>query len=165
MKKIIFFFLLMSIVYTGFSQSGMKLTSPAFEENGFIPAQYTCQGADVSPALSLQGLPPETQSLVLIVDDPDAPGGMWVHWVVFNILPTENIGQGGEPGTQGSNDFRKTSYGGPCPPQGVHRYFFKLYALDTFLPLSSGARKKEVEAAMQGHIIGQATLIGLYEKK
>jgi Raf kinase inhibitor-like YbhB/YbcL family protein len=165
MKTIIIFFLLTVVTGTVFSQGEMKLTSPAFAEKGFIPAQYTCQGPDVSPALLIEGLPAGTKSLTLIVDDPDAPGGMWVHWVVFNIPPTKNIPQGAVPGTEGNNDFRKTSYGGPCPPQGVHRYFFKLYALNTLLPLPAGARKKEVEAAMRGHIIGQTTLIGLYEKK
>ncbi len=142
----------------------MKITSPEFEHNGFIPKKFTCQGEDINPPLNFQDIPPATKSLVLIVDDPDAVGGMWVHWVVFDIPPTAKIDEDSIPGKQGINDFRRRDYGGPCPPSGTHRYFFKLYALDKELNLKEGASKKELEKAMQGHILDKAELIGLYKK-
>jgi len=133
-----------------------------------IPAKYCCDGADVSPPLSIEGAPKETKSLALIVDDPDAPVGTWVHWVVWNIgvgtreIPENAVPQGA---VEGMNDFRKRKYGGPCPPSGTHRYFFKLYALDAPLPLKPGAAKAQVEEAMKGHVLAQAELIGLYRRK
>jgi Raf kinase inhibitor-like YbhB/YbcL family protein len=148
------------------------LTSTAFGDGAAIPAQYTCDGVDVSPPLAWSGPPPGTRSFALIADDPDAPAGTWVHWVLYNLpadvseLPenvakVESLDLGGA--RQGRNDFRHPGYGGPCPPPGpAHRYFFKLYALDTRLELKAGAQKKDVEAAMEGHVLGSAQLMGTY---
>jgi Raf kinase inhibitor-like YbhB/YbcL family protein len=140
----------------------LSVSSPAFEHNALIPAKYTCDGDDVSPPLTVQGAPDETRSLVLVVDDPDAPMGTWDHWVVWNIPPTRSIAEDTVPGTEGSNTYRRHSYGGPCPPSGTHRYFFKVYALDTMLNLSSNATKRDLEKAMQGHVLAKGELIGLY---
>ncbi len=142
----------------------MKIISPAFEHNQIIPRKYTCQGEDTSPPLEISHIPQETKSLSLIVDDPDAPMGTWVHWVVFDIPITTKIEENTIPGKQGINDFGKRDYGGPCPPSGTHRYFFKIYSLDTTLNLKEGISIKALEKAMQGHILGQAELIGLYKK-
>jgi Raf kinase inhibitor-like YbhB/YbcL family protein len=146
----------------------LKISSSAFAHNGSIPSKYTCDGADVSPPLAIESVPPEVKSLVLIVDDPDAPVGTWVHWVVWNISPaTKEIKENSVPpgASQGMTDFRKQKYGGPCPPSGTHRYFFKLYALDSLLTLSSNSTKTTVEGAMKGHILAQTELIGLYSRK
>ena len=144
----------------------MKLTSPAFENNGKIPSEYTCDGSGTSPELNIEDVPKNAKSLVLINDDPDAPVGTWDHWIVFNIPPTTaKIEKGDEPeGLGGKNSWGRTGYGGPCPPSGVHRYFFKLYALDAMLNLKEGAAKKEIENAMQGHIIAKAELMGTYKR-
>ncbi len=144
----------------------MKLTS-VFENNNEIPSEYTCQGADISPELSIEDVPENAKSLALIMDDPDAPIGTWDHWVVFNIpTETKKIAKGTEPsGVAGKNSWGKTGYGGPCPPSGTHRYFFKLYALDATLDLGEGSDKKDLEKAMQGHIIDKAELIGTYKKQ
>lgn len=142
----------------------MQLSSPDFHHEGNIPKKFTCQGADVNPRLKISNLPAGTKSLVLIVDDPDAPNKIWVHWVVFNIPPIEEIAENTIPGKQGSNDFNRNNYGGPCPPSGVHRYFFKLYALDNALNLNEGVTKEEVEKAMRGHVLAYAELMGLYQK-
>jgi len=144
--------------------AAMKLSSPEFENNGFIPRKFTCQGDDISPALVIEDILEGTKSLALIVDDPDVPMGTWVHWVVFDVPLVKRIEENSVPGKQGSNDFGKEDYGGPCPPSGTHRYFFKIYALDTMLKLTEGSSKKELEKAMEGHIVGQAELIGLYKK-
>ena len=153
-----------------------ELTSTAFANGGEIPSKYTCEGRDVSPALAWRGAPSGTQSFVLIVDDPDAPDPAapkmtWVHWVVFNLpaattgLP-EDAGAAGLPAATvvGLNDWKKASYGGPCPPIGRHRYFHKLYALDAPLTLDGGATKSQVEAAMRGHVLGSVELVGTYQK-
>jgi Raf kinase inhibitor-like YbhB/YbcL family protein len=153
----------------------MTLNSPAFQQNGHIPSKYTCEGEDISPPLAWEGVPTAAKSLVLIIDDPDAPDPkapkmVWVHWVVYNLPPDteslpENAGKAGLPqGTSlGLNDFKKTGYGGPCPPIGRHRYFHKLYALDTTLDLK-GATKAQTERAMRGHVLANAELIGTYQK-
>ena len=151
------------------------LTSAAFSQQGPIPTKYTCDGADVSPPLAWTGLPPGTKSLVLVVDDPDAPDPAapetaWVHWVLYNLPPTANgLPEGASvlpAGTQqGLNDWRRTGYGGPCPPIGRHRYFHKLYALDTVLPDLRRPTKAALEKAMKGHILGQAELVGTYQKQ
>ncbi len=141
-----------------------KLTSPEFEHNAAMPSKFTCQGDDINPALVIEGLPGSTKSLALIVDDPDAPMGTWVHWVVYNIPVISKIEENSIPGTQGSNDFGRKDYGGPCPPSGAHRYFFKMYALDAQLNLPEGISKEDLEQAMQGHILDKAELIGLYKK-
>ena len=148
----------------------MKLTSPAFAHNGTIPKQYTCDdGANISPALQWTGTPENTKSFALIVDDPDAPAKIWVHWIVFNIPATmNNLAENVSSGSflQGATDFNgKQQYGGPCPPSGTHHYHFTLYALDTLLDLPAGASKEKLIAAMNGHILEQTTLIGLYERK
>jgi Raf kinase inhibitor-like YbhB/YbcL family protein len=149
----------------------MKLTSPAFQEGNTIPRKYTADGPDVSPALEWQDVPEGTRSLALICDDPDAPRGTWVHWVLFDLpadttqlpegVPAKETLESGA--RQGTNDFGKIGYGGPSPPAGKpHRYFFKLYALDAELGLAAGAKKQQVEKAMQGHILGQGQLMGTY---
>ena len=149
----------------------LTLTSPAFPPGGTIPKKHTCDGPDVSPALTWTDPPAGTQSWALIRDDPDAPVGTWVHWVLYdvpaaaralpeNVPKQEHLPDGSR---QGRNDFRRTGYGGPCPPAGpAHRYFFKLYALDAKVGLRAGATKADVERAMQGHILGQAELMGRY---
>lgn len=151
----------------------MKLTSKAFDTKDMIPPQFTCDGEDISPPLTWSPPPTDTQSLALICDDPDAPKKTWVHWVVYNLPPStcslsEAIPEGSKisgGGLQGINDFQKLSYGGPCPPGGTHRYFFKIYALDKMLELAPGAAKTEVEAAMSGHIIDRGELMGYYSRK
>ena len=150
----------------------MRIESSAFSEGGLIPRRHTCDGKDVSPPLSWSGIPEGAKSLALICDDPDAPGKTWVHWVVFNIPPAaRQLPEGIAPaetipggGTQGKNDFRKLGYGGPCPPGGTHRYQFKLYALDSELTLAAAATKAQLEGAIEGHVLGQATLTGKYSR-
>jgi Raf kinase inhibitor-like YbhB/YbcL family protein len=142
----------------------MKLSSPAFENNQFIPGKFTCQGQDVNPALIIEGIPQGAQSLALIVDDPDAPMGTWVHWVVYDIPLVIRIEEHSVPGKQGVNGSGRNDYQGPCPPSGVHRYFFKIYALDAMLNLKEGIGKKELEDVMRGHILEKSELIGLYAR-
>ena len=143
----------------------MKLTSTAFEYGKPIPAKYTADGANVSPPLKIENIPDGAKSFVLVVDDPDAPRGVWDHWIVYDIAVTNEIAEDSVPGTQGLNSRKNFDYGGPCPPSGTHRYFFKLYALDATLDLPEGKTKAEVEAAMKGHVIAQAELMGTYERK
>ncbi len=148
--------------------STLKISSPVFAHNSHIPPKYTCDGADINPPLLIENVPIGAKSLALIVDDPDAPRGTWVHWVVWNIAPdTGKIEEHSLPAhaSQGVNDFKKRTYGGPCPPSGTHRYFFKLYVLDTMLNLAPGTDKAGLEKAMHGHMLGQAELIGLYARK
>ena len=145
--------------------NAIRITSPAFEEGGNIPAKFTCNGANVNPALHIEQAPAEAKSLVLIVDDPDAPGGLFTHWLVWNIDPQiKIIPEGTAPaGTvQGETGFGKPGYGGPCPPSGTHRYFFKVFALDQTLDLKAGAKRAELEKAMHGHVIAQGQLMGRY---
>lgn len=143
----------------------LLVKSPAFENNKLIPAKYTCDGENVNPPLSIEGVPEETKSLVLIVDDPDAPMGTWDHWIGWNIPATTNkIAENTIPGTEGMNDFRRRSYGGPCPPSGTHRYFFKVYALDMKLDLNPDLKKKDVEKAMESHVLAKGELVGLYRR-
>jgi len=150
-----------------------KITSPAFADNAAIPAKYTCEGEDVSPPLAWSGVPAGTKSLVLIVDDPDAPDPKapqrtWVHWVLYDLPPTAaGLAEGGASpaGTKGGlNDWKRFGYGGPCPPIGRHRYFFKLYALDTVLTGLDAPTKAQVEAAMQGRVLAATQFIGTYQK-
>jgi hypothetical protein len=151
----------------------IKLTSAAFQEGGSIPKKYTCDDANASPPLAWDVVPPNAKTIALIADDPDAPRGTWVHWVLFNLpasarelrenVPTQDKISGG--GAQGTNDFKRVGYGGPCPPPGgPHRYFFKLYALDTELPPDSSTTKDKLLTAMQGHIVAQGQLMGKYER-
>jgi hypothetical protein len=145
----------------------MQITSPAFENNATVPAKYTCQGQDINPPLAIVGVPTQTVGLALIMDDPDAPMGTWDHWIMWDIpASTTQIAEDSVPAgaTVGLNSWLKNSYGGPCPPSGTHRYFFKLYALDKALNLQPNSRKADVERSMQGHIIAQAKLVSLYKK-
>jgi Raf kinase inhibitor-like YbhB/YbcL family protein len=143
----------------------LTITSSAFREGEKIPTQYTCDGRDISPPLDIEGIPEKAHSLVLIVDDPDAPGKTWVHWTVWNIPITRHIKENSVPGQQGWNDFKKNSYGGPCPPSGTHRYFFRVYALDSVLTLTGRVTKKELELAMDDNIIAFGELMGVYSRK
>jgi Raf kinase inhibitor-like YbhB/YbcL family protein len=143
----------------------MKLISPSFEHNQLMPRKFTCDGDDINPALEIQGIPANAKSLALIVDDPDAPMGTWVHWVVYDIAVISRIEENSIPGKQGSNNFGRKDYGGPCPPSGTHRYFFKLYALDKKIEAKEGLTKQELEKAISGHILDKAELIGLYKRQ
>ena len=141
----------------------MDITSPAFEHDEPIPLRHSCDGEDVSPRLDISNLPEGTTVLVLIMDDPDAPGGTWDHWIAYNISPVPTIAEGDHAiGTGGLNSWKQTGYGGPCPPSGIHRYFFRLFALDAELELAAGALKTEVLDAMEGHILADATLLGTF---
>ncbi len=153
----------------------LQITSPAFENNSTIPKKYTCDGEDINPPLKIEGLPDETKSIVLIVDDPDAPIGTWNHWVVWNITSKEEIAENTDPGVkeiaedtvpgvEGMNDFQDQKYGGPCPPSGTHRYFFKVYALKDELKLDTNSTKSDVEKAIEGKIVAKGELIGLYSR-
>jgi hypothetical protein len=156
------------------TMADLTVTSAAFDAGSAIPTEYTCEGSDLSPALSWSKGPEGTAAWALIVDDPDAPGQTWVHWVFYNLPPdtlglprgvaTDSTAQGG---LQGTTDFKRVGYGGPCPPpgHGPHHYHFKLYALDRKLELPPGATKPQVEAAMEGHILAHGELIGTYERK
>ncbi len=149
-------------------RSKMILTSPSFGEGEGIPVKFTCDGGDVNPELRVQDVPAEAASLVLIVDDPDAPGGTFTHWTAWNIPPqTAAIGEGSVPpqSVEGETSFGRGGYGGPCPPAGrAHRYYFKLYALDTILDLGSDANVNELRDAMNGHVIAEAELMGTYQR-
>src|SRR5712691_6987321 len=167
---------MLSIVAAREGRMAFSLTSTAFKEGGAIPVKHTCDGADVSPPLAWSGAPPGTAAFALIADDPDAPAGTWVHWVLYDIAPTlsaipENVAKvetlkelGGA--AQGKNDFRRLGYGGPCPPPGkAHRYFFKLYALNARLGLSPAATKTDVERAMDGRVLATAQLMGTFARQ
>ncbi len=158
-----------SIAAYAAERSSLDMKSAAFQNGGDIPRKHTCDGGDVSPALSWTGAPARTRAFALIVDDPDAPGGTWVHWVLYDLpANAKNLaeGSGGESqptgAKQGVNDFRKTGYGGPCPPGGTHRYYFKLYALDAPTELKPGATKQQVLAATKGHVLAESELVGRY---
>jgi len=151
----------------------IQVTSPAFSEGGSIPSKYTCDGPNISPPLKWASIPDGTKSIALIVDDPDAPRGDWVHWVAYDmpsgvkelperVPPERMLGNGGR---QGTNDFGKIGYGGPCPPSGTHRYFFKVYALDKLLGLAPGATKAQLLKAMDTHVLAQGQLMGRYARK
>jgi len=153
--------------------TGFILESPAFKDNGIIPEKYTCDGLDISPPLRWRGQPPETKSLAIIVEDPDAPGGIFTHWIIYNIPADVNrLDEGMEPAeelpggiVQGLNDFGRPGYGGPCPPPGKpHRYVFRIYALDTMLELGPAASKDELLKLMKDHILAEATLTGIYSR-
>lgn len=144
----------------------MELESSAFKPNQKIPAKFTCEGEDVSPPLNIKNMPEKTQSFAIIMDDPDAPAGVFVHWVAWNIPPTSvALSEGINIQKKGKNGFGTQGYRGPCPPKGKpHRYFFKVYALDTLLNLPESSTKQQLEAAMEGHILGKAELIGLFQR-
>jgi Raf kinase inhibitor-like YbhB/YbcL family protein len=148
-------------------EAKMKITSSAFQEGGNIPSKFTCDGGDSSPPLQIAEIPSGAKSLVLVVDDPDAPSGLFTHWIVWNISPQTNaIAEGSAPkGVQGTSDFGKSDYGGPCPPSGTHRYYFKIFALDRELNLPSGTKRNQLDAAMKGHVVAQGELMGRYSRK
>jgi Raf kinase inhibitor-like YbhB/YbcL family protein len=145
----------------------MKITSSAFQQGANIPSKFSCDGANTSPPLEVADAPSGAKSLVLIVDDPDAPSGLFTHWAVWNISPqASTIAEGSTPkGVQGTNDFGKSGYGGPCPPSGTHRYYFKIFALDRQLDLPFGAKRGKLDEAMRGHVIAQGELMGRYSRK
>lgn len=148
---------------------GMTVSSIAFENNSLIPGKYTCDGENISPQISWSKGPDGTKTYVLICDDPDAPAKVWVHWLIYNIpaaiLEIPENAAGIKDAKYGTTDFRKTVYGGPCPPGGTHRYYFKIYALDCDLLLNTGASKEEIESAMKGHILAHGELIGKYARR
>ncbi len=142
----------------------LTVRSSAFENNKLIPSKYTCDGANVNPPLKIEGAPEKTKTFALISEDPDAPAGLFVHWVVWNIPVEGEIKENTPPGTAGLNGAKKRGYYGPCPPSGTHRYFFRVYALDTALNLNSLSEKEDLENAMQSHVIAQGELMGLYRR-
>lgn len=153
---------------TNSTQTTMRISSSFFENNQMIPVKYTCDGDNINPPLSISDVPDDAKTLALIVDDPDAPIGLWVHWIVWNITPdTREIAENFVPkgATEGMTDFGKPGYGGPCPPDSEHRYFFKVFALDTELNLDPKADKEALEEAMVGHVLDRAELVGLYKRK
>lgn len=151
----------------------IKIASTAFDDGGLIPPKYTCDGADISPPLNWEDVPEGTKSIALICDDPDAPAGTWVHWVLFNLpAETRELAENIPPdrtlpngARQGTSDFGRIGYGGPCPPSGTHRYFFKIYALDAQIDLADGADKAQLLKAIEGHILDQGQLIGKYKRQ
>jgi Raf kinase inhibitor-like YbhB/YbcL family protein len=145
--------------------SQLRVKSSVFEENKLIPKKYSCDGGNVNPPLTIEGLPKETKTIVLIMDDPDAPMGTFDHWVVWNIpASTSQIAENTALGTEGLNGMKKHGYTGPCPPSGTHRYFFKVYALDLKLDLPTNSTKHDVEKAMQNHILAKGELVGLFKR-
>jgi len=156
------------IPFINLNSNSMEITSSAFTDRGFIPAKYTCDGENINPPLDFSMVPQEAKSLVLIVDDPDAPAGTWVHWVVWNIDPQKtNLKENETPAgaQQGTTSFDKNEYGGPCPPSGIHRYFFKLYALDTVLNIPTSTGKEGLTKEIEKHTLAKAELIGLYTRE
>ena len=151
----------------------LEISSTAFSEGEMIPTRYTCDGPDVSPDLSWSGVPDTARTLALICDDPDAPMGTWVHWVLYNLpAETRALPEAAPPNAEladgsrhGQNSWRRLGYGGPCPPSGTHRYSFKLYALDAVFDLAPGAGKEQLLQAMEGHILGQAEVMGIYSRQ
>jgi Raf kinase inhibitor-like YbhB/YbcL family protein len=145
----------------------MKITSSAFQEGANIPSKFTCDGADTNPPLQIADVPSGAKSLALVVDDPDAPSGLFTHWTVWNISPqTGSIGEASTPkGVHATNDFGKSGYGGPCPPSGTHHYYFRIFALDRELDLPFGAKRGELDAATKGHVVAQGELMGRYSRK
>src|SRR5213595_3919683 len=145
----------------------MKVTSSAFQEGANISSKFSCDGANTSPPLQISDVPSEAKSLVLIVDDPDAPSGLFTHWTAWNISPqTSTIAERSPPkGVQGTNDFGKSGYGGPCPPSGTHRYYFRIIALDRILDLRPGANRQDFDKATAGHVVAQGELMGRYSRK
>ena len=172
-QQLMLLFSLFFIVSSAFGQEaaeprGFRIWSPAFENNGQIPAKYTCDGANVNPPIEIENVPREAKSLALVFDDVDAPRGSYVHWIVWNIDPgIREIRENSVPegSIQGLNDFKKNNYGGPCPPGRAHRYVFKFHALDAPLRLSPNATKADLEKAMQRHVIAEAQLTGIFKKR
>ena len=147
------------------AKATLKITSPAFEHESYIPARYSCEGSNTNPPIVINGIPDETVSLALIIEDPDAPGKIFDHWIVWNIKPEKLIEEGSVPGKVGKNSLGEYRYTGPCPPSGTHRYYFKVYALDTTLDLEHEVDKKLVEQALKDHVLAYGELMGLYKKQ
>jgi Raf kinase inhibitor-like YbhB/YbcL family protein len=146
------------------AKATLTISSPEFEHEGYIPMKYTCEGKNINPPVAISGLPKETISLALIIEDPDAPGKIFDHWVVWNIRPTQTIGENSQPGITGKNGKGESRYTGPCPPSGTHRYFVKVYALDTLLDLHNDVDKKMVEQALHDHVLAYGEMMGMYKK-
>jgi Raf kinase inhibitor-like YbhB/YbcL family protein len=144
--------------------SKLTITSPAFTDGGLMPSQYTCEGKDINPALHIGTIPDTAKCLALIMEDPDAPKGIFTHWVMWNIPIINSIGENSAPGVQGTNSFGKQQYNGPCPPKGIHRYFFRIYALSEELNIPEGASKEDLITAMKDYVIATGEVIGRYEK-
>ena len=142
----------------------LKITSPAFQNEGSLPKKYTCDGDETSPPLHIENIPHNTITLSLIAEDPDAPKGLFTHWLVWNIDPISDIREGSRPGISGKNSGGKTGYYGACPPNGSHRYYFYIFALDTDIDLPAGASKQELQDAMEGHILAQGSIMAKYER-
>jgi len=161
--------LAVALAIVSFASGGakMKITSSAFQEGGNIPSKFTCDGGETTPPLQIAEVPSGAKSLALVVDDPDAPSGLFTHWMVWNISPQTNaIAEASRPkGIHGTNDFGKSGYGGPCPPSGAHRYYFKIFALDRELDLPPGTKRSQLDAAMKGHVVAQGELMGRYSRK
>jgi Raf kinase inhibitor-like YbhB/YbcL family protein len=147
------------------NDSSLRVRSVAFSEGGHIPPKYTCEGENVNPPLEISGIPEKTKTLALVVEDPDAPRGVYDHWVVWNIPPNEAINENSVPGTIGRNSFGNTGYGGPCPPSGSHRYYFKIYALDEKINIPAGSDKQTLKDAMKNHVLASAELMAHYQKR
>ena len=146
------------------TKTKLSISSPSFKHEGLIPKTYTCEGTNINPPLIIEGIPEETLSLAVIMDDPDAPGGTFDHWLVWNIPPVKVILENSSPGLEGMNSRGELGYAGPCPPSGTHRYFFKVYAVNILLETRKGASKEKLEFALQDHTIAYGELIGLYKK-
>jgi Raf kinase inhibitor-like YbhB/YbcL family protein len=168
-KVIVAATLAVALAIVSFASGGakMKITSSAFQEGGNIPSKFTCDGGDTTPPLQIAEVPSGAKSLALVVDDPDAPSGLFTHWMVWNMSPQTNaIAEASTPkGIHGINDFGKSGYGGPCPPSGTHRYYFKIFALDRELDLPPGTKRSQLDAAMKGHVVAQRDLMGRYSRK
>jgi Raf kinase inhibitor-like YbhB/YbcL family protein len=152
----------MNLMETSLLVRTLDISSSAFKTGGLIPEKYTCDGQNIIPPLDIRSLPYDTRTLALVVDDPDAPVGTWVHWLVWNIPVSLHLKENKVHGIEGVNDFQQHHYAGPCPPSGTHRYYFKIYALDDELDLPANTGKLELEKAMKGHILGYGELIGIY---
>jgi len=154
----------MHVVNSTIHIENLIVTSPAFSNNSRIPKKYTCDGKNVNPPLNIDTIPENTKSLAIIVDDPDAPISIWTHWLVWNILPTKKIPEDCKPGIEGINDFWHHQYGGPCPPNDTHRYFFRVFALDRLIDLAAGATRRDLEVAIKNHVLAYGHIIGLYSR-
>ena len=150
---------------SGESKNQLEVRSTAFAQGGTIPPKYTCEGENVNPPLEIRGYPSRTKSLAVIVEDPDAPRGVYDHWIVWNIPPAESITENSRAGVAGRNSFGNTNYGGPCPPSGSHRYFFKVYALDSELEIQTGSDKQTLQDAMKEHILSSGELMAHYQNR
>ena len=155
----------MHTIEMGKEFKALTISSSAFAAASTIPSKYTCEGKDINPPLDIDHIPENVKSLVLMVDDPDAPRGTWLHWLVWDIPVTHHLAENKKPGVEGMNDFKRMHYGGPCPPTGTHRYFFRVYGLDCVLGLSAGASRGDLEKAMKDHILAYGELIGTYQRK